>query len=65
MPDPLVVALALHNAYTPADIARAIRYRRELARELLAEVRTLRRLLRQDPDVAAIRAERDPPYVEA
>lgn len=65
MADPLVEALELHNAYTPSDLERAIRYRRLQVRVLQAEVRALRRLLRLVPDLEEIRAERDPPCVEA
>lgn len=64
MMDPLVEALVARNAYTPSDILRAIRYRRELIRGLERDVLALTRLVSEDPELVAVRAERDPPYEE-
>lgn len=61
MLDPLVEALVTRNAYTPSDIARAIRYRQEQVRVLEAEMRALQRLLSPHADLAEVQAERDPP----
>lgn len=62
MMDPLVEALEQGSRITPGDLERAIRHKLTQVLVLEREVRVLRRLMDAETDVAAVRAERDPPY---
>jgi len=63
--DPIILAINQCQPVTSGVLLKAKDHRIARINELWAEIRILERLLELNPDVAAIREERDPPIETA